>query len=176
MIRTARLILRDFQPSDLVAYCELREHPDFQRFYPAHDVSGERSAELLSEFLNWVTENPRYRYQLAVEEPRLGLIGSCGIRITDPEHLQVSFGCELGREHWGHGYAIEAARALIEFAFSELGMHRIHAEALTENRPALSLARNLGMRIEGLHRQSRQFQGRWWDTVTLAILCSEWEG
>ena len=71
MIRTPRLILRDFRSSDLVAYSGLRAHPDFQRFYPAHDTSAEMSAELLGEFLNWAAENPRSRYQLAVEEPRI---------------------------------------------------------------------------------------------------------
>ena len=175
MIRTARLNLRDFRPSDQVAYCGLRANPDFQRFYPAYEVTSNRSVELLGEFLKWAAESPRCHYQLAVEKPGLGLLGSCGVRITDADHFQASFGCELGREFWGHGYAMEAARGLIGFAFSHLGMHRIHAEALTENRSALSLARRLGMRVEGRHRERLQFQGRWWDTVTLAILSSEWE-
>lgn len=174
MIRTDRLVLRDFRPSDLVAYCQLRSHADFQRFYPARDVSQERSAELLGEFLAWAAETPRLRYQLAIEEPRIGLLGSCGVRFMDADLRQASFGCELGREHWGHGYAAEAARALLGFAFSELGAHRIHAEALAENLSALALARALGMRVEGTHRESRWFRGRWWDTVTLAVLASEW--
>lgn len=173
-IRTARLILRDFQPSDRDAYCELRAHPDFQRFYPAKDVSTKRSAELLGEFLCWATEIPRLRFQLAIEEPRLGLIGSCGVRIIGDDKDQATFGCELGREYWGRGYAVEAARALIGFAFSDLGVRRIQAETLSENRPALSLARRLGMRVETRHRRGQRFQGRLWDRVTLGIDFSEW--
>ena len=173
-IRTARVILRDFRPTDLDAYCELRAHPDFQRFYAARDVSTKRSAELLGEFLCWATEIPRLRFQLAIEDPGLGLLGSCGVRITDDDRVQATFGCELGREYWGRGYAIEAARALIGFAFSELGVQRLIAETLSENRSALSLARRLGMRVEGRHRGGQEFQGRLWDTVTLAIVSSEW--
>jgi RimJ/RimL family protein N-acetyltransferase len=131
---------------------------------------------LLGEFLSWAAEHPRLRFQLAIEEPRLGLLGSCGVRITDAEHLQASFGCELGPKHWGHGYAIEASRGLMGFAFSKLGVHRIHAETLAENQAALALAKRLGMRIEGRHREGRRLRDRWWDTVTLAVLASEWEG
>ena len=173
-IRTDRLILRDFQSSDLDAYCELRAHPDFQRFYPAEEVSTKKSAELLGEFLGWASELPRLRYQLAIEEPRLGLLGSCGVRITGDDKDRATFGCELGREYWGRGYAVEAARALIGFAFSDLGVRRIQAETLSENRPALSLARRLGMRIEARHSRGRRFQGRSWDTVALGIDAAEW--
>jgi hypothetical protein len=59
-------------------------------------------------------------------------------------------------------------------AFSELGVDRVEAETLVENRPALSLAHRLGMRIVGGAQKSRQFRGRTWDTVTVAILSSEW--
>lgn len=107
------------------------------------DSSCGTSAELLGKFLAWAAETPRLRYQLAIEEPRIGLLGSCGVRIMDPDRRQASFGCELGRDHWGHGYAAEAARAL-------------------------------GMRVEGTHRESRWSRGRGWDTVTLALLASEW--
>ncbi|MGH7565354.1 MAG: GNAT family N-acetyltransferase [Gemmatimonadota bacterium] len=175
ILRTPRLILRDFVPSDLSAYCALREHPDFQRLRTERDVSTERSAELLHEFVGWAVESPRSRYQLAIEKPEDGLIGSCGVRITAADHAEASFGCELGQEHWGKGYAFEASRALIAFAFAELGLHRIHAETLANNQAALSLARRLGMRVEGRHKETRWIRGKWWDTVTLAMLDSEGE-
>jgi RimJ/RimL family protein N-acetyltransferase len=175
-IRTTRLILRDFSPADLAAYRELRSDPDFQRHYAPPDVSRERSAELLEEFLRWATEHPRRRFQLAIEEPRLGLLGSCGVRITEDNPTQATFGCELGREHWGRGYATEAARALIGFAFSELGVHRIQAETTSENRSALLLAKRLGMHVEVRpHGSQGSPRGRW-KPVRLAILSSEWEG
>jgi RimJ/RimL family protein N-acetyltransferase len=175
ILRTPRLILRDFLPSDLQAYCALREHPEFQRLRTERDVSPERSAELFHEFVEWAGESPRSRYQLAIEKPEQGLIGSCGVRITAADHSEASFGCELAREHQGKGYALEAGRALIAFAFAELGLHRIHAETLAENQAALSLARKLGMRVEGRHKESRWIRDKWWDTVTLAVLATEWK-
>ena len=175
MIRTPRLILRDFRISDLDSYCQLRADQDFQRFYPAHEVSIERSGELLREFLSWAMEDPRLRFQLAIEEPHRGLVGSCGLRISDVDRGEASFGCELGREFWGRGYALEASRALFGYGFSELGVHRVVAETLAENQAGRSLARRLGMQGNECHRKGRYFRGRWWDTVTLSILASEWE-
>lgn len=172
-LQTPRLVLRDFLPSDLPAYRALREHPDFQKHQTERDVAPERSAELLDSFMRWAVESPRSRYQLAIEKPEDGLIGSCGVRITSADHAEASFGCELGRGHWRQGYALEAGRALIAFAFAKLGLHRIHAETLAENQAALSLARKLGMRVEGRHKEARWIRGTWWDTVTLAMLSGE---
>ena len=116
--------------------------------------------------MTWAAETPRLRYQLAIEEPAAGLIGSCSVRITAPDRVDASFGCELAREHWGKGYGLEAGRAMMDFAFAELGLNRIHAETHVQNKVALMLAQKLGMRVEGCHD----------DTVTLAILSPEWDG
>ena len=157
ILRTSRLLLRDFVPTDLQAYSAVREHTS--------EPSPGRSAELLHRFVEWSLEKPRLRFQLAIEKPAAGLIGSCGVRITSEDQAEASFGCELARKHRGKGYALEAGRAIIDFAFAELGLHRIHAETLARNRSALMLARRLGMRVEG-HQE---------DTVRLAILAAEWK-
>jgi RimJ/RimL family protein N-acetyltransferase len=166
ILRTPRLVLRDFLPSDLAAYRAFREHPDFRRLRIESDLSPERSAELLHAFIAWAAETPRSRYQLAIEKPVDGLIGSCGVRMTVPDRADASFGCELAREQWGKGYGLEAGRAMIDFAFAQLGLNRVHAETRVQNRAALMLARKLGMRIE--ERQE--------NTVTLAVLAAEWNG
>ncbi len=166
-IRTIRLILRDFRCSDLDAYRRLRSHPDFQRLYPAGDCSAERSGELLRMFLGWASEKPRLRFQLAIEVPGIGLLGSCGVRLAEEDPTEATFGCELGREHWGCGYATEAARALIGFAFAELGVHHIQAQTLSENSPAIALAQRLGMRVEVGPRSA--------GTMTLGVASSEWK-
>jgi RimJ/RimL family protein N-acetyltransferase len=129
------------------------------------DSSPERSGELLHQFVEWSLERPRSRYQLAIEEPKDGLIGSCGVRITCEGGSGASFGCELARDHWGRGYGLEAGRAMIDFAFRELGLDRIHAETLARNQAALALASRLGMRVERRHE----------DMVTLGILASDWK-
>ncbi len=165
ILQTPRLRLREFLPSDLTAYSAIRDHPDFRLLLNGRDSSPEGSSELLHRFVEWSLESPRSRYQLAIELSTDGLIGSCGVRIQCVGGSDASFGCELAREHWGRGYGLEAGRALIEFAFHELGVDRIYAETLARNHAALALASRLGMRVEKRHD----------DRVALEVLASEWK-
>ena len=169
-MRTERLVLRDFKGTDLLAYQALCSHSDSQRFYSEEDVTPEKAAQLLSMFIVWATEQPRTKFQLAIEIPSEELIGSCGVRITSVGEKQGTFGCELSRAHWGKGYALEASRAIINFGFTELNLHRIYAETNSENLPAIALAKKLGMRVEGELRENRWFQERWWSATILSIL------
>ncbi len=139
VINTERLVLRDFTQTDLPAYQALCSHSDFQRFYSEDDAAPEKAAQLLKMFTGWATEQPRTKFQLAIEIPSAELIGSCGVRITSVDEKQGTFGCELDRAHWGKGYALEASRAVINYGFAELNLHRIYAETNSENIPAIAL-------------------------------------
>jgi Acetyltransferases, including N-acetylases of ribosomal proteins len=174
VIETERLVLRDFRQTDLHAYQALRLHPDFQRFCSEDDAAPANADYLLNMFIAQAAEMPRTKFQLAIEIPSEKVIGSCGIRITSADEKQGSFGCELGQAYWGKGYAYEAARAVIGFGFTDLDLHRIYAETISENLPAVALAKRLGMQVEGELRENRRFKGRWWNTVILSILKSEW--
>lgn len=174
VIKTERLVLRDFKQTDLPAYQALCSHSDFQRFYSEEDAAPEKAKQLLNMFIVWATEQPRTKFQLAIEIPSEELIGSCGLRITSVDEKQGTFGCELDRAHWGKGYALEASRAVINFGFTELNLHRIYAETNSENLLAIALAKKLGMRVEGELRENRWFRGRWWSSTILSILEPEW--
>jgi hypothetical protein len=105
--------------------------PDYVLSGPDESLSkGGRLLALISGRIARLVSNQRPPAPASRSIPRLGLIGSCGLRISNVDRGQASFGCELGREFWGHGYAIEAARGLVGFAFSELGVQRIEAETL----------------------------------------------
>lgn len=175
-IRTDRLLLRDFRPEDLPAYAELRAHPDSRRFSAEEEAHPGGVEELFGMFLTWSRERPRHRNQLAIVVPPGEVVGSVGIRVTSETNRQGSFGCELDPRFWGRGYALEAARAMLDYGFRELGLHRIHADTLEENAAAVNLAEKLGMRREGTLRENRRFGGRWWNTVVLSVLESEWQG
>lgn len=174
LIRTDRLLVRDFRPADLSAYARLRAHPGSQRFSPEDDAHPDRAEELLRLFLAWSQERPRLGYQLGIVLPSEGLIGSVGVRLTSVPERQGSFGCELHPRHWGCGYARESAHAVIDYGFRELRLRRIYADTLEENVAAIGLARALGMRHEGTLRENRWFKGRWWNMTILSVLESEW--
>ena len=93
--------------------------------------------------------------------------------------------CELGyvfnRAYWRMGYAKEACRALIDHAFSMLGVHRVVAMCNPANESSWRLMESLGMRREAVHMQNIWFKKDengepvWQDTYEYAVLRGEWK-
>lgn len=172
-IETPRLLIRDFCADDLTAYFTMTQQAQYQRYYPEEDYSAAKAKELLHVFTQQALHSPRTGYQLAVYTKDTGrFVGTVGLRM-EPD-LQASVGFGLVTDFWGTGMALESMAALIQFGFSELGLHRVYAETLIENQSATGLCQRLGMREEARFRQHRHFKHRWWDTAVFAILGAEW--
>lgn len=172
MLKTERLIFRDFKNEDIPNYIALRDNDKFKRFYSCDDVTKVKSAALIEMFILQSKEVRRTVFQLAILTKDETLIGSCGIRI-EGEH-QASIGCELGRKWQNAGYAYEAAREMLNYGFTKLKLHRIYAETISENKAAVRLCQLLGMRIEAELVENRYFQDRWWNTSIFGLLNREW--
>jgi ribosomal-protein-alanine N-acetyltransferase len=127
-------------------------------------------------FLAQQQEQPRTKFQLAVVlESSNQLIGSCGIRMASADAHEADIGYELSPGHWGYGYATEAARAMVEFGFAELGLHRVWSWCIADNVGSVRVLHKLGMQPEGRLRHKEYFKGRWWDRLLFGILDHEWE-
>ncbi|HZK58314.1 MAG TPA: GNAT family protein, partial [Cryobacterium sp.] len=81
----------------------------------------------------------------------------------------------LHPDNQGRGFALEGARALLEFAFTEIGAHRVMARLSPENGSSVALCGRLGMRREARFVESEIFKGEWSDLAIHAILRREWE-
>lgn len=103
------------------------------------------------------------------------LIGNSGIRVNDPEQREATIGYELDPRVWGHGFATEAAGAILAFGFERLDLHRVWAECVADNAASARVLEKLGLRREAHFRQHRWYRGRWWDTLVFAILAEEWQ-
>jgi RimJ/RimL family protein N-acetyltransferase len=98
------------------------------------------------------------------------LIGCASLRDIDREHLQAELGFWIGREWWGHGYATEAATAVIRFGFDTLGLNRICAHHMARNPAAGRVLLHVGMSREGLLRERVKKWGVYEDVAVYAIL------
>ncbi len=174
-IETPRLILRDFTFDDVEAVLAYQSTEDYLRYYPWESRSRLGVETLVERFIGWQHERPRTRYQVAITlKSGEALIGCCGVRTTSSDNSEGEFGCELNHEYWGRGYALEASRAIIDFGFAGLGLHRIYAECIAENQASIRLCESLGMRQEGLFRSRAWMKHRWWDSSIWAVLAEEW--
>jgi hypothetical protein len=76
-------------------------------------------------------------------------IGWCAVTRWNPDHRSASMGYCLAEAAWGHGYATEAARALLQWAFDTLDLNRVQAETDTRNVASARVLEKLGFIREG---------------------------
>ena len=90
-------------------------------------------------------------------------------------HATHEIGWVISSGHQGRGYATEAARALMDFAFNKLRCHRVVATCQPENAASWRVMERLGMRREAHFRQAlHQKNGMWWDEYFYALLADEY--
>jgi ribosomal-protein-alanine N-acetyltransferase len=101
------------------------------------------------------------------------LLGTVSLRryIRD---RRAELGYWLARPAWGHGFATEAAQAVVDFGFRELGLARVYAQVLAGNSASLRVLDKLGMMNEGKKRQHVVKTRRLHDVVLYGLLRDEW--
>jgi RimJ/RimL family protein N-acetyltransferase len=117
--------------------------------------------------------------QPAVELPGHGVIGGMYFTITSTDDLTGEIGWAFRRAFHGKGYALEAARAVLDLALREpelggVGLHRVVAELDPRNAASIALCLRLGMREEAHLVENIMVKGEWADTGVYAILQREW--
>ncbi len=175
-IRTERLRLREFACDDWRAVLDYQRDPRYLRYYPWTERAEEDAHTFVKMFLGWQHEHPRRRFQLAIVRREDGrLIGNCGIRRKPGNDWEADIGYELTPDCWGNGYATEAARAIVDFGFKDLGLRRISSWCIADNVASARVLERLGFQREGRLRRNEYFKGRWWDTLIYGLLSEEWQ-
>jgi diamine N-acetyltransferase len=104
------------------------------------------------------------------------LIGVTGLHRIDYTHRHADFGISIGtRSEWGKGYGTEATTLMLQYAFEGLNLHRVRLLVYEDNACGRHVYEKIGFRREGVLRQERYAAGRYWDTITMAMLREEWE-
>ncbi|MBW7932803.1 MAG: GNAT family N-acetyltransferase [Gemmatimonadaceae bacterium] len=97
------------------------------------------------------------------------LVGAVGLALV-PDHAHAELGYWIAVPHWGHGYATEAARAVVDYGFRTLHLHRIQARHFVRNAASGRVMQKLGMRPEGVQRHALRKWGTFEDIALYAIL------
>jgi RimJ/RimL family protein N-acetyltransferase len=147
-LTTERLILRPFRDDDLDAYAEICADPEVMRYLGDGKPLSRADAWRQMAFIvgHWQLKG----FGLwAVEEKASGaLIGRAGL--LHPEGWPgFELGWALARQWWGKGYATEAARAGLRYAFEERDRDHVISLIRPENHLSIRVAERLGERLEG---------------------------
>jgi ribosomal-protein-alanine N-acetyltransferase len=173
-IRTARLNLREFIATDFAAVHAYSSDPRVTRYLFFGPRDEESTADYLEELLASQREQPRTRFELAVEETASGkLIGACDLSLI--ESSVVDLGYMLSAEQWGKGYATEIALALVDAAFFDLRAQRVISTVDVNNGASIRVLEKIGMRWEAVYRKHRRAKNRWWDCHLFTLPREVWE-
>jgi RimJ/RimL family protein N-acetyltransferase len=145
-LRTERLLLRRWLPGDLEPYAALNADPAVREYFT--NMMTRRECEV--EIATFEDRFEQRGYGLwAVEVPGIApCIGFIGLNLATfdaPFTPAVGVGWRLAREHWGHGYAGEGARAALRFGFDTVGLDEIVSFTAPGNVRSWSVMERIGM-------------------------------
>ena len=174
-VRTERLVLRPIDPvGDVDAVHAYASREDVCRYIPWTPRTREEVAAWLPRRTSTVL-GPGSGASLAVTLAETGeLVGDVILMWHSEADRTAELGYVIDPEHAGHGYATEAARALLAMAFDRLGLHRVVARVDERNPASAAVLRHLGMRQEAVLVENEWFKGAWSTEVDFAILDREW--
>lgn len=179
-LETQRLILREFASTDFAdvhAYSSDYETVRHMMFGPN---TPEQTRSYLDEKCVQEREAiPRMHYNIAIEVKELKkVVGGISLHLNWRRDDGI-LGLVLHRIHSGKGYMSEALAGVLEIAFTQLGLHRVHAICDVENIGAQKVLERVGMRREGLmvgrgkHRPEEKEP--YFDQYGYGILVQEWK-
>ncbi|NNE75036.1 MAG: GNAT family N-acetyltransferase [Acidimicrobiales bacterium] len=148
-IVTDRLVLRQWQPGDLDAWAAINADPEVMEYFPGV-MSRTESQEWMDLFAGRAEEAGYGFLAVEAEGECIGMTGIVDVRSELPFAPAVEIGWRLARPQWGKGYATEAARAWVDYAFDRLSVDEIVSMTVVDNRRSRAVMERLGMAyVEG---------------------------
>jgi RimJ/RimL family protein N-acetyltransferase len=165
-LQTDRLVLREWRDPDVEAYARICADPEVMRhMFPPRPMTADEAARDVARLReHW----DRHRFgHWAVEERDGGrLVGRTGLKHhqdwpLDPDNIEC--GWLFARDVWGRGYATEAAREAVRFAFEDLGRDEVISIALPQNAASRRVMEKVGFSYAGEHLwEARELQVVWY--------------
>jgi RimJ/RimL family protein N-acetyltransferase len=179
-LHTARLHIRELEASDWSAVHRYAADPRVVEYLWWGPNSEEDTRTFIEKARNERHRSPRLDFDFVVtmqgNSPASGaVIGGCSLHSRSKPDYRT---CELGYcfipETWRRGYATETVAALLDFAFTTAGLHRVFALVDPDNGVSVRLLERLGLRREGHMCRDTLIRGVWRDSVIYATLAEEW--
>lgn len=171
VLETERLALRPFARDDVARYQAMCADPEVMRYLGGPWTPAQTEQRMGASNRRFAAEGYS---MIAVERRSDGrFLGSAGLTVERwyPDDLQL--GWRLAPEHWGHGYATEAARAWMDYGFTAHHRDRIHAMADVPNHRSVAVMRRIGMQWD--HEAALMDGDQEFDAVVYVITREQWQ-
>lgn len=165
-IETQRLFIRDFMMDDVKdLYDILGDAEVMKNCEPAY--SFEKTSNFLLEFCIG-----KRSAIAAVHKDSGKMIGYILFNVFDDSVYEI--GWFFNKNYWQQGYAYEAGKTVIDYAFNELDAHKIFAETI-DSEKSVGLMKKLGMQLEGIQRShTKDNDGNWVDLYFYGLFKEDW--
>lgn len=176
-LATGRLELRFHTAEDAADLLRVYAQEPVARYLLEERWDEEYTQEQLAKrVVRTSLDEPPHALALVIADGSGRYVGDLVLWLTDIPHRQAEIGWVLDPQCAGLGYATEAAAALLQVAFTRLGVHRIAAEMDARNTASAALARRLGFRLEGHLQEHLYSKGEYTDTLIFGMLAGDLPG
>lgn len=145
VLETERLNIRTWQKDDWLLLKPMSNDVDVMRYLGGELLSDEQIQDIerrmIAEF-----EESGFCYWIIELKQSQEFIGICGVTYKKDDDY-YDYGWRLAQEHWNYGYMTEAARAVRDYAFQDLGLPRLTSTAQEENLPSINVMKKMGMQF-----------------------------
>lgn len=173
MISTERLILRLFQKADAETVTTLCNNYNIYKStlylpYPYH--INDALTWMETHYDNFIADK---LYEFAITDKKTGeVLGAISLSNNKSfEHGELAYW--IGEPYWGKGYATEASKALLQFAFKEIKLNKVFARYFSSNIASGKVMEKIGMKQEGILKEHIIKEGKYTDLVYYGILEKE---
>ncbi len=168
-----RVRLREFTSADLDGVSRLVGDDRVTRYLSFDARNSDQARDMLRGILDRAAQQPRTEYYLAVTPVNDDqLVGFTRLAFTGVHAAKLGYA--IAHDHQRHGYAGDAVRTMLGFAFGPLGRHRVSAAIGPDNVASLAVVERIGFTREGILRDHVFTNGAWRDSVLYSMLAHEW--
>lgn len=169
-----RVVLREFRDTDVEAVLALIGDSRVTEWL-SFDTRNRQDAEaMLAGVAQRREVRPRTEFYMAITpgDESDQCVGFMRLALNGVKAGKLGYAVAF--DHWGRGYATDAARTIIDYGFHTLDLHRISAAIGPDNSASIRMAERLGMTREGVIRDHVFTNGGWRDSVLYSVLAPEW--
>lgn len=165
MIKTERLILRLFQTSDVAKVTTLCNNYNIYKntlYLPYPYSQNDALSWIENHYDNFIQEKS---YEFAVTDKETNEVYGAIALSNNKRNNQGELAYWVGEPYWGNGYATEAARAIVQFAFEEKKIHKVFARYFSSNPASGKVMEKIGMEKEGVLKEHVIKDGKYEDLI-----------
>jgi RimJ/RimL family protein N-acetyltransferase len=173
-LKGEKLTLREVRPSDAPALLAMLTSDEVSEFISPLPRTVEGFAGFIEETHYERALGNSFCFAIVPNgyEDAMGLFQ---VRQLEPGFGSAEWGFAIGSPFWGSGIFLEGARAVIDFSFGVVGVHRLEARSIASNGRGNAALRKVGALQEGILRRSFQRNGRFFDQILWSILKDDWK-